>query len=265
MSGGGLDRNSPATNRGIPLQKGIIYGPIRSRRIGRSLGINLLPTTLKLCAFDCIYCQYGKTATKTDSPQPDLLPPVKKVASALEVALREIKELDVITFSGNGEATLHPQFPQMVAAALEARDRLVPGTPLAILSSGVMAPVPEVREALNRLDMRIIKLDAGDERTFQEINRPLAGLCLEEIVQAIGELDPVILQTLLVKGSWENSSPKKIARLIERIGEIGPSEVQLYTLVRPPAEASVEPVPRNELERIAAMIEKETRVEVNVY
>ncbi len=113
--------------------------------------------------------------------------------------------------------------------------------------------------------MRIIKLDAGDEQTFKEINRPVAGLRLGEIVQGIRELAPVILQTLLVKGPWENSSPKRIAKLIETIGAIGPKEVQLYSLVRPPAEEYVRPVSREELEKIATRIAEEVQVKVRVY
>jgi wyosine [tRNA(Phe)-imidazoG37] synthetase (radical SAM superfamily) len=249
----------------IPLQKGIIYGPVHSRRIGRSLGINLLPTEFKLCAFDCVYCQYGKTDIKTISPQEDLLPSIEEVAAALEEVLRRIKDLDVITFSGNGEPTLHPRFGEIVSVALELRDRLAPGKPVAVLSSGAMAHRPEVREALNRLDLRIMKLDAGDEQTFQEINRPVAGLGLEEIVEGLRQLDRVILQTLLVKGPRENSSPEKIAKLIERIRVIRPQEVQLYTLIRPPAEEYVAAVPKGELEEIAARIAEEAEVEVKVY
>jgi len=251
--------------RGIPLQRGIIYGPVRSRRIGGSLGINLLPTEFKMCAFDCVYCQYGRTDMKTASPQEDLLPSVEEVAAALEEALRRMKDLDVITFSGNGEPTLHPEFGEVVAAVIELRDRLAPGKPLAVLSSGAMVHLPQVREALSKLDMRIIKLDAGDERTFREVNRPVAGLDLEGIIRGLQHLDRVILQTLLVKGSRENSSPEKIGKLIEQIRAIRPGEVQLYTLVRPPAEEDVAPVPKGELEEIAARIAAEAKVTVKVY
>ncbi|MFQ6090471.1 MAG: radical SAM protein, partial [Candidatus Bipolaricaulia bacterium] len=190
---------------------------------------------------------------------------VEEVAAALKEALRRMEDLDVITFSGNGEPTLHPEFPKIVAAALELRDRLAPGKPVGILSSGAMVHLPEVRAALNRLDLQIMKLDAGDEQTFREINRPVAGLGLEGIVHGLQQLDRVILQTLLVKGPRENSSPEKIEKLIRRVRAIRPQEVQLYTLVRPPAEEDVAPVPREELLEIARRIRAETEMVIKVY
>ena len=250
---------------GIPLQRGIIYGPVRSRRVGRSLGINLLPTDRKLCAFDCVYCQYGRTENPTLSLDGSTLPSPAEVGAALDAALGQVSHLDAITFSGNGEATLHPGFSEVVSLVLEIRDQLAPRTPVAILTSGARVNDARVREALNQLDKRIVKLDAGEEEVFRAINRPVADLSLEEIISGMRKLEPVILQTLLVKGPQENVSPARVAKLAERIAEIKPTSVQLYTILRPPAEPTVTPVFKDELEEIASRIEAHTKVKVTVY
>ncbi len=224
-----------------------------------------MPTDLKVCAFDCIYCQYGRTVLKTLLPERVSLPSVEDVVRELTAALQNPDYLDVITFSGNGEPTLHPDFGEIVCAVVDTRDRLAPSTPLGILSSGARVNIPRVRDALNSLDMRIMKLDVGDEETFKAINRPVAGLEFRELVACYGELDSVILQILLVKGPRENSSDVEVSKLIQAIEEIRPREVQIYTLVRPPSEGYVQPMPRVELEGIARRIEESSRVIVGVY
>ncbi len=255
-----------AEHRGIPLKEGLIYGPVASRRLGRSLGINLFPGPTKICAFDCVYCQYGRTPSPALAPRGgERWPDPAEVARALSEVLCKGDAPDVITFSGNGEPTLHPQFAQVVEAVLATRDRLCPGGPLAILTSGATVHLPPIRAALARLDLPIVKLDAGDEATFQAINRPAVGVTLQGIVNGLREMRNIILQTLLVAGSPENSSPPKAALLVRKIGEIHPRQVQFYTLSRPAAEPSVAPVPRERLEEIAARVRAETGVECDVF
>ncbi len=251
--------------RGIPLQQGVIYGPVYSRRIGRSLGINPLPTDCKVCVFDCIYCQYGRTDLKSSAPPRDKLPSKMSVVEGLEAALRTVQDIDVITFSGNGEPTLHPDFGEMVDGAMEVRDRYAPEKPLAVLSSGATLRDARVRTVLNNLDLRIMKLDVGDQAAFREVNRPISDLLLEDIVRGLRGLEDVVLQVLLVRGPRENSSPERIAQLIDRVAEISPMAVQLYTLVRPPAEECVEAVPRDALREAAERIERDAGVKVTVH
>ena len=119
----------------LPLQSDIIYGPINSRRLGRSLGINLLPPSHKVCSFDCVYCHYGRTQVKTLYPQAGQLPGVEEVLQAIQEGLQAHPDIDYLTFSGNGEATLHPQFLEIVAGVRRLRDQLRPDVKLTILSN----------------------------------------------------------------------------------------------------------------------------------
>jgi wyosine [tRNA(Phe)-imidazoG37] synthetase (radical SAM superfamily) len=254
-----------AVKRGLPLQTGIIYGPVRSRRLGKSLGINLLSTTCKVCPFDCVYCQYGRTDIKTLSSARHLFPRVEKVVQTLEAALEQTPDLDVITFSGNGEPTLHPNFDQIVDAAVTMRNQRRPGTPLAVLSCGATAYVPRIRLALNKLDMRIMKLDAGRDETFRAVNRPIPAVSYETLVEGLRELRSVIVQTMLVKGHVANTSRQAISHLAEMLNRIQPTAVQLYTLDRPPAEAGIQPVTREDLAIIARQLVHETGLVVKVY
>lgn len=139
----------------LSLQRGVIYGPVDSRRLGRSLGINLLPTGYKLCAFDCIYCQYGRTKVLTAKAEEHPFPTVEVVLRKVEEALRQVPDLNYLTFSGNGEPTLHPYFVELVKDVIHLRDKLRPEVKSAILSNSALVGREEVREALVRLDLRI--------------------------------------------------------------------------------------------------------------
>ena len=162
---------------GIPLKTGIVYGPVRSRRLGRSLGLNVSPVRYKLCSFNCVYCQYGWTdvGTLDTVPYAKDFPTVDDFTSALErVLIEQNKEgIDNITFSGNGEPTLHPQFAKLVDIAAALKEKYCPAARLGVLSNSSAATMENVRAALERLDFKIMKLDAGDVETFWEINRPL--------------------------------------------------------------------------------------------
>ena len=131
----------------LPLKHEIIYGPVNSRRLGRSLGINLLPARGKVCSFDCIYCQYGRTPGKTLDPKPEGFPPFNEVIAAVETALISGPEFDNFTFSGNGEPTMHPRFPQVVARVLEVRNALAPGARVCAMSNGLAAWRPAIPAA----------------------------------------------------------------------------------------------------------------------
>ena len=126
----------------LPFQAGIIYGPINSRRLGRSLGINLLPTSYKLCSFDCVFCHYGRTQVKTLCPEESRLPGVKEILHAVRDALHMVRDTDYLTFSGNGEATLHPRFPLIASGVRQLRDELRPDVKLTILSNASTVHLP---------------------------------------------------------------------------------------------------------------------------
>ncbi|MBU1936443.1 radical SAM protein, partial [bacterium] len=143
----------------LALKKGIIYGPVSSRRFGMSLGINLSPTNVKLCSLNCVYCQYGPTECLQATSEGADLPKLSDVIWSLEQALKQDTHLDQITFSGNGEPTMHPEFPDMVEWAIQLRNRFMPKAKVAVLSNGTMLGNADVRAACDKLDLCIVKVD----------------------------------------------------------------------------------------------------------
>ena len=249
----------------LQLQEGITYGPVDSRRLGRSLGINLLPTDRKLCSFDCIYCHYGRTDVKILSPDESGFPDVETVLREVEEALRISPKVDYITFSGNGEPTLHPQFPVIVSGVRRLRDKLRLGARLAILSNSTTVHLPHVREALSMFDAPIMKLDAGDPTTLARINRPEPAVKLEHIVEGLRELPGLVVQSVFVGGRVANTGGKIFEAWLAALTEIKPVEVQIYSTDRPVAEAGVEKVSPSTLRRIAEEIKNRTGLRAKAY
>ncbi|MCU0610569.1 MAG: hypothetical protein MUE60_02130 [Candidatus Eisenbacteria bacterium] len=211
----------------------ITYGPVRSRRLGWSLGINALPPYRKTCTFDCLYCQYGRAApVSPDTARPGF-PPVDDVLAAIEEALAgDIPQPAYLTFSGNGEPTLHPQFGDLVDGVCALRNRLVPDAKVALLSNSSLAGNTEIASALSCLDVRIMKLDAGTDALLANFNRPWPSLGLEDITRGLRSLPSVTIQCLLAGGPEGNSSHDDIESLIACLQRIRPRMVQLYSLDR---------------------------------
>jgi wyosine [tRNA(Phe)-imidazoG37] synthetase (radical SAM superfamily) len=241
----------------IPPQRGIVYGPVRSRRLGRSLGINLLPAGRKVCTFDCVYCQYGWTdrgaiaaMTSGDWPGADV------VLGAVEAALARLSDDPpaYLTFSGNGEPTLHPRFGAIVAGVKELRDCLAPRARTAVLSNSSRVGSPGVRAALAALDQRIMKLDAGTEEGFQRVSRPVDGLTLASVVEGLRALEDVTIQTLLVAGPDGNLEPREIEAWLKCIAAIRPVAVQLYTLDRGTPSDRIEAAGEEELRAVGERV-----------
>lgn len=257
--------------KSLSLQPGIIYGPVRSRRLGLSLGINLLPSSYKFCSFNCVYCQYGWTVKPILNPAPDIdhLPRPQEVSAELETALQQVVRqkvrLNSITFSGNGEPTLHPDFAEIVGKAKGLRDRYCPETPLAILSNSSTVTSKEVREALDRLDLRMMKLDAGSEELVHQLNGPAAPFYIGEIVAGLKQLKDVIIQSLFVQGRVSNSDPDSVALWVEKVREIRPTLVHIYTLDRVPADKRVEKVNIATLQWIASQVRWQASVPAEVF
>lgn len=250
----------------ISLHAEIIYGPVRSRRLGRSLGLNVSPLNYKLCSFNCVYCQYGWTTVHTADAADRLndLPAPDDFGEALESALRQHKEIDNITFSGNGEPTLYPQFEELVDIARQLKEEYFPEAKLGVLSNSSTVNTEKVRRALARLDFRIMKLDAGTLETFSKINRPCRGSDYGTTLNGLKSLDKVTLQTMFVDGSIRNTGNQEVSEWMERVGEIQPMNAQIYSLHRPPAESSLREVPAERLREIAAQTEEATGVAVEV-
>lgn len=251
----------------LKLKTGIIYGPVNSRRLGRSLGINLSPSSYKACSFNCVYCHYGWTEylkgdyseIQSDIPEPD------EVRRVLEEVLKKGTEFDYITFSGNGEPTLHPQFDRIVNLVVDARDQYSPEKKVAILSNSSLLNKKEILEALGRIDLRIMKLDCGNLETFMRVNRPHSSVDYDKVIRNLADMEDIIIQTMLVDGEWGNTNDKQIKDWMDRVEEIKPTHVQLYSLENPPANESLSGLTIKGLHQIGEKTEQKTGVKVEIY
>jgi wyosine [tRNA(Phe)-imidazoG37] synthetase (radical SAM superfamily) len=248
----------------LPLWSGIVYGPVSSRRLGRSLGLNVTPAGQKTCTFNCIYCQYGWTTAR--SAPTAAWPSPGQIADALASALRTLDAPpDRITLAGHGEPTLHPAFPEVVDAIRAVRARQAPRTAVAVLTNGSRAHEADVHASLQRLDECYVKLDAGDQDTLRRVNA--TDVPLDRIVAALGQLPSAIVQSLFVEdprgrcGNADVASREAWRQLVERIR---PSRVHLYTVARAPALARLRPVPRAVLAALASRL-LEAGIPVDVF
>ena len=249
-----------------------IFGPIHSRRLGVSLGVNLTPNDGKVCSFDCLYCEAG---FNSQGPGTTGFPERAKVARELEDKLKAMSEagdpLDVITFSGNGEPTLHPDFEGIIDDTLALRDRYYPEAKVSVLSNSTRLGSEAVCRALERVDNNILKLDSAVEETMRLIDRPNApGFTVEKVVEQLKRFSGTgIIQTMILEGEHDghdvsNTSPEEIRALIEAYKAIRPREVMLYSIDRTTPAEKLRKVPRERLEEIAEAVRAEgIEVQVN--
>ncbi len=240
----------------------IIFGPVASRRFGVSLGINLLPSGHKACTYNCIYCECGWTLLNPGNPQG--LPGRGEIREKLELQLRtmqkENRPPDHITFAGNGEPTLHPDFPGIMDDTVLLRDQYFPLAQITVLSNATRVKIPGVYTALLRADNNVLKLDAGTENTFRLLNRPLTKITLAEIVNNLMAFDGrLTVQTLFVKGEMngqpiDNTLPEETTPWLEHLIRIRPRRVMLYSIARDTPLAGLVKIPKTKLLRIAEML-----------
>lgn len=239
-----------------------VFGPIHSRRLGVSLGINLMPNDGKICSFDCLYCEAGYNAQGAGETG---LPSVENVGRDLEQKLMDMHEkgerLDVITFSGNGEPTLHPQFDEIVEVVLALRDKYYPEAKVSVLTNSTRIFDPKVAEALRKVDNNILKLDSAIESTMRLLDRPNSPeFTVERVVEGLKQFSGEgIIQTMLLRGEHngeriDNTTEEEISALISAYQEIKPKEVMLYSIDRKTPEEHLEKVSREELERITERV-----------
>jgi wyosine [tRNA(Phe)-imidazoG37] synthetase (radical SAM superfamily) len=247
----------------LQLKKKIIYGPVNSRRLGRSLGINLFLLDQKFCSFNCVYCQYGWTeylAANADHLGPGLLSAGSVKSALKEALLAEAKKPAYVTFSGNGEPTLHPDFARIVDGVVEAIRMFSPESRTAILSNSSTVGDERTRRALARLDQRIMKLDCGLPGQFEQYNQPAPGIGLEGITDGLEVLSRsagLTLQTLISAGGDGNLNTPNVDGWIARAKRINPERIQLYTLDRSYPARDLRPANHLELVRIKDKAEKE--------
>jgi len=255
-------------SRVLNLQTGIIYGPVDSRRLGRSLGLNLSPTAYKVCSFNCVYCHYGWTKHLTSDLSSYIkdLPTPRAVEEALE---RSLKSLDpppqYITFSGNGEPTLHPDFEEIVDRVVAVRDRLGVEAKVAALSNSTGLASPAVLRGLARLDVPIMKLDAGTDEVLERINRPAADVTVDAVVDGLKELSDITMQSMFVEGTVSNTGDEDVAAWIDRVEVVAPREIQVYSLENAPAMSTLKGVPAVKLEEIVRRVKDRTGIKAEIY
>lgn len=251
----------------IPLQDTVVYGPIHSRRLGHSLGINVLPVSHKVCSSNCVYCQYGWTEPRNASGErlkrADAL--LTEIEDAFHAHAESGTPVDCITLAGNGEPTLHPDLEELVVGIKRLRDRYFPQAGVGILTDATQITRPSVRRALALLDVRYMKFDAADEATWQRINLPLVKTSFQEILQALRTMPNIILQSMFIQGSYDNTGERHVQAWIEAVGSIKPLSVQVYTVDRGTAAEGILEVPRGKLQEIADRLTATTGVPAEVY
>ena len=248
-----------------------IFGPIHSRRLGSSLGVNLSPSDGKICSFDCLYCEAGYNA---QGPGTSGLPARTEVARMLDEKLAAMRAagqgLDVITFSGNGEPTIHPDFAGIIDDTIALRDKYFPQVKISVLTNSTMLGRPQVVEALRKVDNNILKLDSAIERTVQLLDRPNLSYRLPKVIEQLAQFSGSgIIQTMITRGSHDgeavdNSTDEEIAALIEAYRHINPRSIMIYSIDRRTPEQSLQKVEKSELRAIAARITEATGIEVSV-
>lgn len=238
-----------------------IFGPVHSRRLGVSLGINLLPADGKVCSFDCIYCECGFNADH----RPRLpLPTREEVRAALEERLSDMRANgpapDVLTFAGNGEPTAHPHFPEIIDDTIALRDRYFPEAKVSVLSNATFIHRPAVFEALGKVDNNILKLDTVDDEYIRLLDRPRGDYSARRVIEGMKAFGGrCVVQTMFLKGGYmgremDNTSDRFVLPWLEAVKEIAPRQVMIYTIDRETPDHDLRKATPEELDRIAALV-----------
>ncbi len=217
------------------MREDIVFGPIHSRRLGSSLGINLLPRYGKLCNFDCIYCECG---WNRDGRNDRRLPTAVELEDALKAKLEECAaggiRIDSITFSGDGEPTLNPEFPEIIDITLSLRDALCPGAKVSVLTNATMIGREQVFQALRKVDNPILKLDAPTDDAVRRINCPAPGYSVEATVEGMLRFEgDFVLQTMFLRSpDFDSSDPHMLSQWMDIVRRVSPREIMVYTIDR---------------------------------
>ena len=248
---------------GTFLFQDIIFGPVKSRRLGISLGINLLPVNKKICTFDCIYCECGfNNQNKEIKTQ---MPTKEEVLAQLKNVLEDMKSKgtapNVITFAGNGEPTIHKDFEEIIDGTISLRNNYFPEARIAVLSNSTLIDKPSVFRALNKIDDNILKLDSGIEESINILDQPVSKFSIAETVKNLKRFKGnLIIQTMFVKGSYKgrdvnNTTDEDINSWLELLKSIAPKQVMIYTIDRDTPVEGLEKIPLEKLNEIARMVE----------
>ena len=245
------------------LYEDIIFGPVRSRRLGLSLGVNLLPVSSKLCSFDCIYCECGWNDEHKGARRFNSLGDVKELLQAtLQRMVSEGTPPDVITFAGNGEPTMHPEFEKVIDATIALRDEYCPSAKVSVLSNATQIHREDVRRALGKVDNNILKLDSAFDSTVALMNKPAGNYSVERTVELLKLFNgDFILQTMFLRGEYngqrvDNTTEEEVAAWLKIVEELSPRQVMVYSLDRDTPCKTLEKVEREQLQAIAQRVEE---------
>lgn len=240
----------------------IVFGPVKSRRLGHSLGINLLPENAKVCNFNCVYCECGWT-----DPKGEKLPKFEEIIRRMESGFQDCVEnnipVDAITFAGNGEPTLHPKFSEIVDHTIRLRDKYLPNARIVVLTNAGFLHKPAVRDALVNVDMALLKLDSGVEETVKIINQPAPGFNFQQYIENIKQFPGrKIIQTMFLNYEYEggvidNTAEEEMIAWLKALKTINPELVMIYSVARDTPDAGVKVVSREKLMQIAERVKKE--------
>ena len=238
----------------------IVFGPIFSRRLGSSLGVNLLPSKGKLCNFDCVYCECG---WNRDGVGDRTFPSLNDIENALETKMSALAaeggKVDSITFSGNGEPTMHPDFPEVIDITLRLRDRFFPDAKVSVLSNATLIGRKAVADALMRVDNPILKLDASTDDLVRKINKPVGTYRLDEVVGNMKLFQGrFVLQTMFLKSpDFNTAEAEALVRWMDIVREVRPREIMVYTIDRETPDKSLEKYTVDEMrELVRPLIEE---------
>lgn len=238
----------------------ILFGPVKSRRLGRSLGINLLPPDQKICQFNCPYCECGftdvvlsrqaiKNELKTFPPKTEVIKQITETLVTYE------GKIDHLTFAGNGEPTIHPQFSEIIDELLKLK-KIYPHLKIAVLTNATTLDQEKIKLALEKCDSVAYKLDAGDEKTYKLIDAPVQNdISLEKIIENLSKVKKPVIQSMFIQGRVDNTTSESIETWIEALKKIKPAEVQIYSLDRSPADGRLQKVSPEKLAQIKNKLE----------
>ena len=236
------------TGKKVASEKKYFYGPVPSRRLGRSYGVDIVP--FKVCTLDCVYCQLGKTTDRTIERKD--YGPIEPILAELRETLAEGLEADFITIAGSGEPTLNSRLGELIDGIKKITD-----IPVAILTNGTLLYKKDVRADCAKADVVMPSLDAGDEQTFQKVNRPHRDISIENLISGLCAFRDefagrIWLEVFFVEGL--NTEAEQIAKIRDAIELIRPDKIQLNTAVRPTAEADIKRLDAEKLQAIAARL-----------
>jgi wyosine [tRNA(Phe)-imidazoG37] synthetase (radical SAM superfamily) len=261
-----------AGNKVNGVVSNIIFGPIDSRRYGVSLGVNLLPSDVKVCCFNCPYCECGWTEVQDLAKAEVHFPTRERVAAALEERLIDMQKAgrapDAITYAGNGEPTMHPEFLAVSRDCARLRDQYAPKAKLVLLSNSATLGDDNVQEALALFDQRVLKLDCALPDVFKRLNSPLSSCSLEKIIDDLAELSarmPIVLQSMFIEGQGANTDEAAVDAWIAVVARIKPQSVQIYSIERVPAASGVKAVEPDKLQSLARRLSEATGVVIEVF